>query len=165
MSDETLKDLAKETNESLKELNTNFKKLLESPDSKVIKPKKLSRSEKKKGFVNMITLGENNEMDMVKVPVDEMTTTYDKVPRLAKPVHVYNWKGTPTIIQPLYTVEPVSPELLLEKAERDKTLSVGFKLLTNRQEMGEIKGKKGMPPWLIWVIIIGIVGVAYFLLR
>ena len=166
MSEEktTLTDEVKAQNERLKSMDDKIEKLLNA-GAKVVKPKKLGSTKLKKGNVRYVFIKENGNMTVLDVPVEEGTTTHEKIPRIATPEHVLNWDGTPTIMQPSWSSEPFSPAQNMEKTARDKMLSVGYRLLTNRQELGEIKAKKGLPGWAIFLIIAVIIVVGYLLLR
>ena len=156
--DKSLKD-------EIRQINENFNKLLESGKVKGIKASKLGRSQKKKGYVNYIYIRENGTMETTKVPISEGTTFFEKTPRLATPEYVLNWKGQPTIIQPSWSSKPFSPVENFDKAEKEKMLSVGWRLLANRAELGEIKPKGKMSGMLIFIIIAVIGVIAYLLLR
>ena len=162
--EKTLKDSMQENTEMLKKLNEHFENMVKSPEVKTIKPKKLG-SKGKKGYVNYIYIRENGVMDMVKVPIEEGTTSYDGSPRLATPEHVLNWKNVPTIIQPSWSCKPFSPAVNMEETAKEKMLSVGYRLLTNRQELGEIKPKKKVSGLVIFFIVIAIIVIGYLLLR
>lgn len=148
--------------DEVKKLNENFSKLLES--GKKVKAKKLSRSEMKKGMVRYIFINENGTIDVKKVPIDEGTTFLDKTPRLATADYQLTWDGQPTIIQPAISAEPFSPKTFYERVKDEKMLAVGYKLLAHRAEMGQIKGKKSMPGWIIFAGIIALIVVGYLVL-
>ena len=156
--DKTLKD-------EIRDLNKKFAKFIEEHEVKEIKPDKVGKSQKKKGYVNFMLIRENGDITVHKVPVEEATTFYEKTPRLASPEYILNWKGNPTIIQPSWSSQPFSPVENFKKTEKDKMLSVGWRLLANRAELGDIKPKGKMSGWVIMMIIaiIGVVG--YLLLR
>lgn len=161
MSEETDKTLKDE----VKELNSNVKKLLESDKSKIIKPKKLSRGDKKKGKIRVIYLNENKDIKVIKVPIEEGTALIEGCPRLATPDYMMTWQGDPTIILPGWSTKPFSPSENLDQTTKDNMNAVGFRLLANRVELGAVKGKKSMPGWLIFVGIIGLIVVGYLLLK
>lgn len=151
--------------DEIRALNQNFTKLIESGKVKGVKPKKIGKSQLKKGYVNYIYVKENGNMDIIKVPIQEGTTVIDETPRLATPEYVLNWKGTPTIIQPSWSTEPFSPVQSFEQTARDKMLAAGYRLLANRVELGEIKPKKKMSGALIFIIIAAVIVGGYLLLK
>lgn len=132
---------------------------------KDVKSKKLSKNLQKKGYVNYIYIRENGEMEEKQLPIEEATTMIEKAPRLGTPVHILHKKGVPTIIQPSWSCEPFSPALNFDQTKRDGMLSAGFQLLTNRQELGEVKPKKSMSGMTILLIVavLGILG--YFIFK
>lgn len=155
----------KSLKDEIRAINENFSKLLNSGKVKGIKAQKIGKSQRKKGYINYIYIRENGSMETTKVPIQEGTTFFDDTPRLATPEYVLNWKGQPTIIQPSWSSKPFSPVENFDKAEKEKMLSVGWRLLANRAELGEIKPKGKMSGWLIFVIL-GVIGVvAYLLLK
>lgn len=157
MEEKTLKETIKENSELMKQL-------LENPKVKKVKLKKLSKAQQKKGFVNYLFINENKNLEMLKVPVDEMTTFLDKTPRLAQPDSILFYKGSPTIIQPAWSIRPFSPIDNYQKTKDDGELSIGFKLLANRAELGEVKSKKRLSGGAIFAIIVVLIVVGYLLL-
>lgn len=163
MSDEEIKD-EKTTKEEVRELNRKFDTLINSGAVKGIKPKKLGRSARKKGYVNYIYVRENGEIDTFKKPIEEGTSIIDEIPRLATPEHVLNWKGHPTIIQPSWSSKPFSPVENMEKTAKENMLAMGWRLLANRAELGNVKPKKKMSGTMIFFIIIALLVVGYLVL-
>ena len=153
----TLKDVIIKNNKLLESL-------IESGKIKPVKNKRLSGADKKKGFVKYIFIGENLVIRTFKIQVDEGTTLIDKIPRIATAEYIMSWDGDPTIIQPAWTVEPFLPSKNFDEATRDKMLSAGYRLLANRIELGQVKGKKNLPGWLIFAGVIALIVVGYLLL-
>lgn len=146
------------------ELNSKLDKLILSGAAKEIKPKKVSKAMRKKGYVNYIVIDGNGNMKTVKVQIDQSTTTHDKIPRLATPDCILNWKGNPTIIQPAWSTKPISIIDNFEETKKENYLAVGHRLILNRMEEGAIKSKKKLPGAVIFALIVGLVILGYMLL-
>lgn len=151
--------------DEVKKLNQNFERLLESGKVKGVKTKKLGRSEKKKGYVRYIFINENREITVKKVPIDEGTTLYEGIPRIATTDYMLNWDGQPTIIQPSWSVRPFSAVENYEQAVKDGLTSAGYKLLMNRIEMGKITTKKKISGIVIFLVIVAMIVAGYLLLK
>lgn len=154
---ESLKDIMKKNNELLR-------RLIENPEVKNLKLKKLGRGAKKKGYVNYLYIRTNGEIEPLKVPINEMTSLIEESPRLARPEEILSYKNTPTIIQPEWSSEPFSMVKSYEGTVRDKMLSAGYRLLALRAEQGNIKPKGKISGTAIFFIIVAILVVGYLLL-
>ncbi len=157
LKEEDLKKIIKENNELLN-------RLVETTNSKPLKLKKLGKVQRKKGYVNYLFIRTNGNMESLKVPVDEMTTFFEKTPRLARPEEILNYNGSPTIIQPEWSSKPFSMIDNYNKTVKEKYLSAGYRLLALRAEQGNIKGKKKMSGAVIIFIIVVMLVVGYLLL-
>ena len=159
MTEETsLKDEIKKNNELIS-------KLLESGKVKGVKLKGTpSKGQVKKGYVYVLYIRENGVLDPMKVPVDELTTSIEGSPRFVTPDYLMSYKGLPAIIQPAWSIEPFNPRVNYDEATRLKTISAGRRLIINRLESGELKGKKKMAGWIIFAIIAAVLVGGYFLL-
>jgi len=154
----TLKD-------ELKDLNSHIKLLIDSGKFKEIKgKKKLSKRDIKKGFIRYIYINENNSIKVLKVPIEESTTLFEKVPRIATPDYMLSWDGQPTIIQPSWSVKPFSPVDNWEDTVKERMTSAGHRLLLNKIEQGGIIQKKKMSGAVIFGIIIVLIIAGYLLL-
>jgi len=154
----TLKD-------EIKKLNENISKLA---DSKKVKDLKLkgtpSKAKVKKGYIYVIYIRENGEIDPKAVEVEEGTTMIDGIPRIAAAPYRLNYKGKPAIILPAWSVEPFNPLINYDETIRNQMTSQGFKLLLNRIELGAIKAKGKMSGFVIFIIVIALIIGGYLLL-
>ena len=150
--------------DEVKKLNENFSKLVDTNKTKLIKPKRLSRSEKKKGYVRYIYLGENKSIKVIKAQIEEGTALVEGIPRIATPDYILSWDNEPTIIQPGWSTEPFSPKQNYEDTVQKQMTAAGHKLLLNRLESGILKPKKKMSGVIIFIIIIALIIGGYFLL-
>jgi hypothetical protein len=155
----------KNLKESVNEINKKFDTLISSGKVKGVKAKKLSGSEKKKGYIRYLYISENKNIKAVKVPVEEGTTFFEGSPRIATPDYMLTWDGDPCIIQPGWSMKPFSPVDNMEQTIKDKMNAVGNRLLLNRIELGAVKSKKGIPGWMIIVGLLLLGGAAYLLLK
>lgn len=154
----TLKD-------EIRKINENLEKLTSSGKVKGFKPnKKLTNSDLKKNYILGIIIGENKEIKFLKLPVSEGTTTLEGSPRLATKEYLLTYRGKPAIILPEASCKPYCLKEELDEDAKNNLLAVGYRLLMNRQEQGELKAKKGISSWMILIIVAAIGVAAYFLL-
>lgn len=157
--DTTLKD-------QLKRLNDNLEGMKKEGKIKAIKPnKKLNTGDLKKNAVMAVVVGENKEFKFEKLNIEDGTVTLNKVPRIATAEYLGTYKGRPAMIIPEWSCEPISFQKTYEQNARDKMLSVGYRLLANRIELGAIKAKKQIKGWIIFAGIIALIVVGYLLLK
>jgi len=159
--------MEQETNlkEEIKKLNDNFSKLLESGKVKGVKAKKLGKFQLKKGYVRYLYINENRDIKVMKVPIEEGTTTIEGIPRIATADYMMTWDGQPTIIQPAWSVKPFSPVDNYEETVKTQMSSAGYKLLLNRIEQGGIKPKRQIKGWMIFAGVIALIVIGYLLLK
>lgn len=155
--DEDLKKTLKENNELLN-------KLLLSGDIKKLKLKKVSKGQKKKGYINYLYIRTNGCIETMKIPSTEMTTLIEDSPRLARPEEILSYKGTPTIIQPEWSSQPFSMVQNYNQTVKDKMLSAGYRLLALRAEQGNIKPKRKLSGTVIFFLIVALLVVGYLVL-
>lgn len=153
----------KKVDKTLEEMNQKIDLLLSQEDNKKVKHKKVGKSQQKKGYVNFIYLRENNVIEDAKIPIENLTTVYDDVIRTATPEKVFNWKGTPTIIQPSWRRDPFSSKEDYEEAVKENMVAIKDRLLIARLESGDIKSKKKMSGGMIFAIIAAVAVAGYLL--
>ena len=143
----------------------DVKKLVESPEAKPFKLKKLpSKSKLKRNFVHVLYIQDNGIIKPMNMPIEEGTTSIEGAARLATSGYILNYNGIPTVIQPAWSVEPFSKLASLDKAEKEGTLAVGQRLLANRIELGIIKAKKKLSGLMIFFGVIALIVIVYLLL-
>lgn len=154
--EENLKDKMNAIDEKLDIIMTskNKKKLFKLPSKA-----KLSKSKIKNNWVTIMKINENKGVDFIKDKIDNQTIVIDGIPRLATAEDVLNYKGSPLIIQPSWSVKPFSPSENYEKSLEDGSNSKGYALLLARMKAGAIDLKKKMNVFLIigLVVVAGIV--------
>ena len=84
------------------------------------------------------------------------------VPRIVTPDEVLFFKGKPLIIQPSWSVKPVSPTDNYKETLHKEYASQGFKLLLNRMKKEVIQPKKSISPMTVFIIIVVIIAIGYF---
>jgi hypothetical protein len=120
--------------------------------------------ELKKNYVTVLYLKNNHTGDFIKVPIDESSTMINGIPRIATPEEIIYIDGkTPLIIQPEWSVKPISISDSYEKSVQKELTSEGFSILLNRMKKEAIIAKKKMSGWLI-ILIIAIIGILGFFL-
>ena len=127
---------------------------------------KLSKKQKKQGYVTYILIRNSGHMDFTKAPIDESTTLIEGIPRIATPDDILrDAKGNPFIIQPEWSVKPFSRIDAYSEDIKNQTLAAGFKLLLNtmKKDALELKKKSSGGSWIIWIVVAvaAIAGIAY----
>ena len=125
---------------------------------------RLSRRNLRDNYVTVLHLNNNHTGEFLKVKIDESTTMVNGIPRIANTEEIIYIDGkTPLIIQPEWSVKPISISDNYEKSVKDELTSEGFSVLLNRMKKEAIKTKKKMSGWII-VLILAVIGVAGFFL-
>jgi len=148
--------LSEKVNLMAKHMNLDEARAKEKKKMKNFKflPKKLSRSKLKKNFCILILIRTNGYLDIRKLPIED-GIVYLKDLDLRYSVtaaHIMRWRNLPIIIQPEWSLEPISPESLQRKALDDKMLAYPQKILVTHLKKGQVQAKRGMGNWLWWLI-------------
>ena len=123
---------------------------------------KLSKAKARKGYVTVIYLKDNRNMDFVRVPIDEQTTMVDGSPRIATADDVFYHRGKPVIIQPSWSVKPISITDNYEETMKREYGSQGYKLLLNRMKKEVLVTAKTIGSWAIILVVLAVGALAYF---
>lgn len=130
--------------------------------------KKVSNNQRKKNYVTLILLGDNNGLDFKKVQIEDQTFMEDSIPRLAGAGYIYYYKRNPCIILPSWSVEPLSEpgdkKILkpfsskedFEESLKDGRNTVGYRLLMNRMKSAMMDNKKKIGGALKWALGLGL---------
>lgn len=123
--------------------------------------KKVGKSQRKKNFVTILVLNENNNYEFKKYQIDDQTISHDTILRLATSGHVmYDNKGNPMIILPNWSVEPFSPLEHFQKSLVNGSNTSGYKILMNKMKLSQVDGGKKMGnvwKWIIGIVVGGII--------
>ena len=156
-------------------LKDEIKRLKDKIDGNIEQPKdkkkfkipfkaKVKVNELKKNFVTVLYLKNNHTGEFIKVPIDESSTMINGIPRIATTEEIIYIDGkTPLIIQPEWSVKPISISDNYEQAVKEQLTSEGFTVLLNRMKKEAIISKKKMSGWLI-ILIIAVIGIVGFIL-
>lgn len=149
-----------------------FKKLVEEEAKKKEKEKfkfpwgkRVSKVQMKKGWVNVIIIRNNGNMDIIKSQIeDDGTCLIDKFPRDFRVDYKLMLKGKPCYILPEWSMKPLSPVEFREQVEKEKMSMTGRRLIAARLQKDQIKPKgAGFGNWT-WIILIAVVaGAAWYL--
>lgn len=126
--------------------------------------KKVSKSQRKKGWVTVIKINNNGALDIKKTQANQQTIMEDDVPRLATPDHILQWKGNPVIILPEWSVEPFSPVQHFKQSMENNSNSKGYKILLAKMLEVQSAGKKSMGGIIKWIIGLGLAGIIIYAL-
>lgn len=127
--------------------------------------KKVGKGQRRKNYVTTLIINENGTYYFQKYQIIDQTIIHDIIPRLATAGYVmHDKKGNPLIILPNWSVEPFSPMVHYQESLDKQTNTTGFKLLNSRMQTEKVGDKKKVAGWLPWVIGLIIVGVILFAL-
>lgn len=124
---------------------------------------KLSKKKVADGWVTVVGINNNRELAFTRKPVIEGVYEWNGVPHIATADYVLTYKGKPAVIQPEWSLKPISPADNYAETEKEQLRSAGYKLVLNYLEKKEIDAKK-MSGGVIWWIIGGlavVVGLYY----
>jgi hypothetical protein len=124
---------------------------------------KVGNGKAKKGYVGVLKLNENMVIDPSKVQISEQTVDVDGLPRLATGEHIWKWKigfkTYPVIIQPSWSVEPLSVKSLFKESIDNGSNIKGWKIIYNKMKSSVVETKKKQfPLWIAWIIGLVVIG-------
>lgn len=104
---------------------------------------RISKSKAKQNYVTVIKINENRNLDFDREKIIDQTIMVDDVPRLASGEYIFNYKNKPVLIQPSWSVTPLSPSKHYSNSLLNGSNSAGYRLLMNRMQGEALKiGKK-----------------------
>lgn len=118
---------------------------------------RVGRGKVKKGWATILYLKTNKGARFLKAPIVEGVVEIDNIPHTVTPENVLVYKNKPLIIVPEWTTEPYSPSQEIKKAEDNKSLSFGWRLLANYLESERItqRRKFAVGALLFGILVIG----------
>jgi hypothetical protein len=97
----------------------------------------------KENYVTILKINENKNVEFIKEKVQDQTILVDGIPRILGAEYVMNYKRSPLIILPNWSVEPFSPYKSYQSSLDNGSNSAGYRLLMNRMQSEALKiGKK-----------------------
>lgn len=144
--------------ESIKEL---LEKNNEQEEKKKIKfripfGKKVSNAQRKKNYVTVVIMNENNGLRIEKLKIEDETIIVDKVPRLAAAGYVWYHKKNPWIFLPSWSVQPINAKQEKLNSEENGSSARGMAILLAKMESQVQKAKGQMGGALKWILGIGL---------
>ena len=121
--------------------------------------RKVSKSKASKGYVYLVKLNENSQVDFEVVHIKDQSIMVDKIPRIVSPGTVFYWKKMPMIFMPSWSVEPFSAQKHFEKTLEDGTNKKGFAILMERMQRAAIGEKKPMGNLIKIIIGVGLAAI------
>lgn len=117
---------------------------------------KIGNRKAQKGWVGVIKINENGVITPSKQQIQNQCIMIDDVPRLATGEHVLKWKigmkTYPVIIQPSWSVEPLTVKSMFKESTENGTNKVGLRILLEGMKSNLLENKKkGIPLW-VWII-------------
>lgn len=126
-----------------------------------------SKSKVKKGYMIVVRIDDNKNIDFEKQPLEDSTfrlkdKTYHS---LTKEEDIFFYKQKPLIFQAVKKREPYNPELTDENPLKGANETYGQKYIMARMLKDAIKIKKSLGGWVIWIVlaIVGFFVVQYFM--
>jgi hypothetical protein len=157
---EKLSDLLKSIDEKLEHALIKEKKLKKF---KMPYSGRVSTGRAKTNWVSICYIQNNGVVKFVRAHISEGVITIDGTPHVAMTEYVMNYKNKPFIIVPEWSATPFSPRTDRDDAEKEKRLSIGWKLMANYLEQQQIKPKgMGGSAWIWIVVILAICGLGYY---
>jgi hypothetical protein len=120
---------------------------------------------RKKGYCLIIYCQDNRNIQFMKLPIDQATVMIKNSPHIASARYMMTYKNMPVLFIPAWNIEPFDPTVNINEAEREKTLSVGRRLLLNRMKEEVIKSKKTINWFIVIGAIIAVGAIGYFLTK
>ncbi len=154
----TLKDEIRMLRESVEQGNKKKVRKFRLPFSG-----KIGRGKVKRNYASICYINENREVKFTRAPIEEGIIMIDGAPHVATTDHLLTYRNKPFLIIPSWNTTPFSPQKDLDKAMREKTISVGYRLLLNKIKYEAIKPKsRGGFGIVIFGLLIAGVAAYYF---
>jgi len=160
-----LKDELRKINERLDVAEGKEEKKVEKKPKKFSIPffKRVNPKQAKQNYVTVFKINENGFIDVKKEKIVEQTIIVDGIPRLATPEYNLFMGKNPVIIQPSWSVKPLSPAEEARKSLNDGSNTKGYQILMARMKSDKLNGLKqvgGITKIVIGVIFAVIIGYA-----
>lgn len=127
--------------------------------------KKVGKNQAKKNYVTVIIANENGTGQFLKEQIREQTVLVDGIPRIATPEYLIQYKKSPIMIIPSWSVQPINWKEQHQVSLTDGSNIAGYQLLLNRMKLSVVEGnKKKMKGWVAWIfgiVILGIIAWAF----
>lgn len=124
---------------------------------------KVGRVRARRGWVTVIKILDNKNLDFDKQQVQDQTVMVDGLPRIVTPEDILMYRGKPAVIIPSYTVKAYNPKDHYEDVLKSQLGSQGHKLLLARMLGEVIQTKKKMSMMVVFIILIVLIAGGYFL--
>ena len=118
--------------------------------------KRVGNGKAKKGYVTVIKINDNLQLDFNVVKIEDQTIMQDKVPRLATAQYVMYYKKNPVIILPSWSVEPLSPSKHLKESLEDGSNKKGYAILLEKMQKEQLGAKKQISGLIKWIFGLGV---------
>lgn len=124
----------------------------------------VSKGQIKKNWVQIIYLSDNKNIKILKTPIDENVIMIDNIPHTVDVSDVFLHKGKPTIIQPSWSIKPLSLTQNMKETKDAGNTTLGWEYIMNYLKKTEIKSTKNMGA-MIWIIVglIALGAIYYFI--
>lgn len=157
---ERLSDKLDETNKLLKQMLEGAK----LPGEKKVRFPKLSRAKAKKGYILYFLLRNNNTLDVRKLPIvsGNVYLKDNETFSLAETDYIGMYKKTPFILQPEWSNEPITKEVLLRKIDENKSIIKPQKQIIHLMEDAALAEMQKPKKSFKGILIIGLILLGIF---
>lgn len=121
--------------------------------------KKVGKAQKKKNYITIMKINENGVVNFRKTQISNQTFMEDKIPRLGTADYMLQYKNSPLVILPSWSLKPFSPVDSFKKSLDDGSNIKGYKILLDRMNSEQTKPKREMGGLIKWVLGIGLIAI------
>ena len=124
---------------------------------------KVNNAKAKKNWISICYIQNNGVVRFMRAQINEGVINIDGTPHVAMTEYIMTYRNKPFIIVPEWSATPFSPRDDRDLAERERRLSIGWKLMANYLEQQQIKPKgMGGSMWIWIIVILAICGLGYW---
>ena len=162
MADERLSDKLDKTNKLLEQIALGNK----VPGEKKPRIPKLGKGKAKRGWVLYFLIKSNNTLDIRKLPIisGNIYLKENETFSLADSEYIMMYKNLPCIIQPEWSNEPLTKEVLLRKIDENKSIIKPQKQIIHLMEDAKLAELQKPKRSMRGIIIVGVLLVGVYLL-
>ena len=122
----------------------------------------VSKRNIKNNYIQIIYIQDNKNLRILKAPIDENIILIDGIPHCIDAADIFLHKGKPTIIQPAWSIKPLSPQQNIRETKEAGNSTIGWEYIINYMKKTEIKSIKSMGV-MVWIVVcaLGIGGIYY----
>ena len=126
---------------------------------------RMGKRKVKSGYVIICYLRVNKSVALFKAPIVEGIVELEGKPHTVNPIHIWNYKNKPFIIQPEWSTDPIAASEHYDETARVGMRTIGLKPLAAYMENNQLLNKKkfGWGAIIFAILIIG--GIGYYAIK